>query len=148
MHSFISDTQQYYNIMSLQIHYPNGVDKGGYYYDHFREGEQVKCRYVGGVAANFQIQKNLPEGDFRKREGYQERHRYANEEEKNKYGQKRFDELQKIIQEKLNPGELAGKYESGRIYINEKIPEDYRCQVAYHEMKEMEYHKRQKNRGQ
>lgn len=117
------------------------IGNGHYGYDHHRvPGKQnVECTYLGIAGAEYTTSVLKDEG-FTERAGYEERHKVASELERQEYGQKRFDELEKEIREKLKPGELAGKYQivDGKIKVevNEKIDKKFHKQIIYHEIEE------------
>ncbi len=69
---------------------------------------------------------------------YPRAHKQANKAEKEKYGKRRFNKLNAIINKTLPKGELAGKHtQSGIIQLSNKIPLKYRNQIKFHELIEM-----------
>ena len=134
--------------MALVLHNINGRL---YWYDHFRiQGmKNPTTRYVGTQGCIYRghsVVSILTDSGFREQHGYTERHEYANQQEKKKYGQKRFDELQAHIKERIPEGELAGKYDDCNTYVNEKIDKKYHQQVRYHEEQERRFHTQQEQK--
>ena len=69
---------------------------------------------------------------------YRHAHRKANKEEKEQYGKQRFNKLNTIINKIIPNNELAGKHtKSGIIQLSSKIPKQYRNQIKFHELIEM-----------
>jgi hypothetical protein len=105
-----------------------------YAYWHHRMGDKVKTDYLGQYDVNT---SSVMDNGFRKVPGYEERHRWASNQEKIEYP-KTFDKLMTVINKRLEPGELAGKYheEDGivKIDINDKIPKTYHDQIRDHEL--------------
>lgn len=65
---------------------------------------------------------------------YSKCHSTANTYEKLKFGNKRFKELNKIINSDIPKGSLAGSHNKhGTIIISTSIPKKFRDQIAYHE---------------
>ncbi len=65
---------------------------------------------------------------------YTNAHKKANEAEIEKYGKKRFDELNTLINKILPKGELAGSHtKNGIIKRSDKIPKKYWKQIDFHE---------------
>lgn len=123
--------------MSVVTHCING----NYYdYEHKREGNKVRTHYIGKSGNGHHVVVGLKDEGFRDQPGYRERHEYANQKEKEKFGEERFNELQKVIQERLEAGELAGKYDEHNTYRNEKIPDEFDEEIRYHEEQERLYH--------
>ena len=110
-----------------------------YDYDHRREGKQVKTYYLGCAGGGNRVISGLKDRGFRSAPGYVERHAYANQKEREKFGEERFNELQKHIQERTPEGELAGKYDECNTYVNKRIDPKYHEQIKYHEEQEREY---------
>ena len=71
---------------------------------------------------------------------YKQAHEKANQAEINKYGKKRYDELNDIIDDVIPQNELAGKHtKKSRIHISKKIPKKYHNQIKLHEKIEAKY---------
>lgn len=119
--------------MAIVIHYPHGKDKKGYAYWHHRVGDRVICEYMG----DFELSTSrIMDNGFRERPGYEKRHAEASKIEKEEYGKENFNKLNEVIDKKLGPGELAGKYSGEKVIVNEKIPDKYHEQIIGHELVE------------
>jgi hypothetical protein len=103
-----------------------------------RYEKKMKCEFCGKhhdkarphyTSANRISDKGFPTHSKK----YNEAHKEANKEEKQKFGEKAFKEMEKI-DSKLEKHELAGKNtRTGKIEVSYKVPKKFREQVAYHE---------------
>lgn len=128
--------------MAIVIHYPHGKDKQGYAYWHHREGKKVLSEYMGSFTVET---SNIMDNGFREKPGYEGRHEYATQQEKKEYPDQ-YNKLERIIDKKLKPGELAGKYENNKIIVNKKIPEKYHQEIIDHELIERHKERQQKEK--
>lgn len=70
---------------------------------------------------------------------YKQAHRQANQKEIQKYGKRQFNKLNSIIKTLIPKGELDGKHTITRtIQISKKVPKEYRNQVKFHELIELD----------
>lgn len=89
--------------------------------------------------------KKLPERKYPLQDKrYGAANELANEEEKKKYGDKKFKRTLKVDR-KLPKGQVAGHFNrKGKIYVSKKVPKDLREEVAYHDEVEKEYFNKRK----
>ncbi len=98
----------------------------------------MKCKTCGKSHekshSHFNVEPRLSDKGFPTHsKGYKAAHREANKEEKAKFGEKPFKELEKYVQ-KAKKHELIGKNtKSGKIEVESKIPRALRSEVALHE---------------
>jgi hypothetical protein len=100
----------------------------------------VKCKHCGKAHDSSQHRKSFESLDKLSDAGfpthskkYKEAHQKANKQEKEKFGKKAFEALEKI-DNKLSKHELAGKNtKSGKIEVSKKVPPKFRTEVAFHE---------------
>lgn len=70
---------------------------------------------------------------------YQQAHQRANKAEIKKYGKKRFNELNNLINKVIPKNELAGSHtKTGIRKRSEKIPKKYWKQIDFHELVEID----------
>jgi hypothetical protein len=69
--------------------------------------------------------------------GYKQAHIAANTAEKETFGARKYNALEKEISRKIPPGELAGSHtKTGIIKVSKKIPKKYHSEIIVHEKTE------------
>lgn len=119
--------------MGLVIH---TIHNKRYVYDHHRVGKQIKSTYLGTEKEILISDRISASGYPITSPDYSRAHKTADKRELSEYGRKRWDEVERIGRN-IPKGELAGSH-NGKIVVSERVPEEYRGQVLYHERKEKE----------